>query len=217
MLNNTISKCMNNGLKIDNVFDIGACSGSWSTNLQIQLLRNSKFFLFEANPTHLSELIISGMKYFFATLSDEDGKVVDFYNSDTTGDSYYKETTTWYDNKKPTKRQTTTIDAIMELHNLPIPNLLKIDTQGSELDILTGSTKLIGKTELIVCEMPIIEYNRGSPVISDYLKFFSQNDYIPIELVEVHHAENTLLQIDVLFMLRSAKNQFLGESKTIRV
>jgi len=105
----------------------------------------------------------------------------------------------------------------MELHNLPIPNLLKIDTQGSELDILTGSTKLIGKTELIVCEMPIIEYNRGSPVISDYLKFFSQNDYIPIELVEVHHAENTLLQIDVLFMLRSAKNQFLGESKTIRV
>jgi len=67
MLNNTISKCMNNGLKIDNVFDIGACSGSWSTNLQIQLLRNSKFFLFEANPTHLSELIISGMKYFFAT------------------------------------------------------------------------------------------------------------------------------------------------------
>ena len=103
------------------------------------------------------------------------------------------------------------------MNNLPIPNLLKIDTQGSELDILSASTSVLGKTEIILCEMPIIEYNMGAPQIYEYLSFFKNYDYIPVEIAQVHKAEDTLLQIDFVFMTRSAKEKYLSSYNTIRV
>jgi len=124
----------------------------------------------------------------------------DFYNGTNTGDSYYKETTTIYDDKTSIKMPTVTLDELIEQNNLPIPQLLKLDTQGSELDILQGATKLLGKTELIVTELPIIEYNKGAPNISEYLEFFKSHDYIPVDVLEVHRGEETLIQLDILII-----------------
>lgn len=213
ILNNLTQKNMS----INTVYDIGAHNGSWSRWMRSSALRSSNFFLFEANQAHLSDLMVTGMNYFIDLLSSEDKEFVEFYNSNTTGDSYYKENTTWFDEKPPVRKKCTTIDRLIEQHNLPIPNLLKIDTQGSELDILSGAKKILGKTELIVCEMPIIEYNLGAPTISEYLKFFSSYDYLPVDVVEIHRAEEILLQLDLIFMLRSTKTHFLGPNKTIRV
>jgi FkbM family methyltransferase len=206
-----------NGLKIDNVYDIGACNGSWTRWIQHQILPNSKFFLFEANSNYFSDLITTGHPFFLNVLSDEGREFVDFYPGFNTGDSYYKETTKWYDDIKPTRTPCTTLDRLIEKNNLPIPNLVKIDTQGSELDILSASKKILGTTEMIICEMPIIEYNRGAPNISHYLSFFQDHDYIPVEVVEIHRAENVVLQLDLIFMLRSAKNEFLGNEDKIRI
>jgi FkbM family methyltransferase len=213
----TLDNYLGKGLAINTVYDIGAHNGSWSKWVRSSILPSSNFFLFEANQVHLSELMVTGMNYFIDILSSEDKEFVEFYNSDTTGDSYYKENTTWFDGKPPIRKNCTTIDRLIEQHNLPIPNLLKIDTQGSELDILSGAKKILGKTELIVCEMPIIEYNLGAPTFSEYLKFFSSYDYLPIDVIEVHRAEGILLQLDLIFMLRSTKTRILGENKTIRV
>ena len=212
-----IDKVLDKGFKINTVYDIGAYNGSWSKWVRSSVLPSANFYLFEANQSHLSDLMVTGMNYFIDVLSSEDREYVEFYNSDTTGDSYYKENTTWYDGKSAFHRKCTTLDKMINQHNLPIPNLLKIDTQGSELDILSASKNILGKTELIVCEMPVIEYNKGAPTFSEYLKFFSQNDYIPFDLVEVHRAEETLLQLDLIFMLRSAKTRLFGPNKTIRV
>lgn len=215
-ITNLLHDLRNKGMSFENVYDIGACNGSW-TRLVRQTLIDSKFYLFEANSHYLSDLIITGHSFFINVLSNEGREFVDFYPGCNTGDSYYKETTTWYDGKTPVRMPCTTLDKLIEEKNLPIPNLLKIDTQGSELDILSASKKLLGKTELILCEMPIIEYNSGAPNISEYLNFFRDHDYVPVELIETHRAEGIVFQLDFAFMLRSAKNEFLGEFKTLRV
>jgi len=69
------------------------------------------------------------------------------------------------------------LDELIDKHNLPIPDFIKLDTQGSELDILKGATKIVGKTPLIFTEMPIIEYNKGAPKFSEYMDFFKAHDY----------------------------------------
>ena len=212
-----IKKLEFNKMQFNVCYDIGACNGSWTRWVQANILPDSKFYLFEANSHYLSDLIITGHSFFLNVLSNESREFVDFYPGCNTGDSYYKETTTWYDDQKPVRMPCTTLDKIIEEKNLPIPNLLKIDTQGSELDILSASKKLLGKTELILCEMPIIEYNSGAPNISQYLNFFRDHDYVPVELIETHRAEGIVFQLDFAFMLRSAKNEFLGEFKTLRV
>ena len=212
-----LQECKERGFIPQVCFDVGACDGSWTRHVQTNVLPDSEFYLFEANQHYLSDLIVTGHSFFINVLSNEGREFVDFYPGCNTGDSYYKETTTWYDDKQSVQMPCTTIDKLIEEKNLPIPNLLKIDTQGSELDILSASKKLLGKTELIFCEMPLIEYNSGAPNISKYLSFFQDHNYIPIEILEIHKAEDVLIQIDLAFMLRSAKNEFLGECKTIRV
>jgi len=214
---NLIAQLKERGMHFDVCYDIGACNGSWARWIQSNVLQDSKFYLFEANSHYLSDLIITGHSFFLNVLSNENREFVDFYPGCNTGDSYYKETTTWYDEKKPVRMPCTTLDKLIEENNLPIPNLVKIDTQGSELDILSASKKILGKTELILCEMPIIEYNKGAPNISAYLEFFRDHDYIPVELLEIHRAEGIVFQVDFAFMLRSAKNEFLGKEQTIRV
>lgn len=217
MIFQLVNKLKQNRMRFDTCYDIGACNGSWTRHIQTNVLPDSKFYLFEANQHYLSDLIITGHSFFINVLSNEGREFVDFYPGCDTGDSYYKETTKWYDKQNAIKLPCTTLDKLIEENKLPIPNFLKIDTQGSELDILSAAKSVLGKTELILCEMPIIEYNSGAPNISEYLDFFRDHDYIPVEVIEIHRSEGIILQLDFAFMLRSAKNEFLGREEMIRV
>jgi FkbM family methyltransferase len=208
---------MDRGLKIDTVFDIGACSGDWSLEFK-HTLPNSQFFLFEANYKWAPSLERTNFPYFSGTVLSKPGKeFVEFYDEQSTGASYYKENTGWFENKVATKYPCKTLDEIILQCNLPIPNLVKLDTQGSELDILAGAKSIIGKTDLIYIECPIVNYNQGAPNIYEYINFFLVNDYIPIDCYELHKLENVLIQLDILFMRRETKEKFLGSHPNIKV
>ena len=105
----------------------------------------------------------------------------------------------------------------MATYNLPIPNFIKLDTQGSELDILAGATSIIGKTDLVYTECPIINYNLGAPNAHEYINFFLTNDYIPIDCYEIHKLENVLVQLDILFMRKESKEKYLGKHQNIKI
>jgi FkbM family methyltransferase len=216
-LNKIIFAAKSNGLNIETVYDIGACTGSWSMNMRYSLLPNAKFYLFEANPDYEKDLQGRNMPYFMTVLSNPERGEVEFYNGKNTGDSYYKETTKIYDEMSCIKLKTQTLDNLIQEHNLPTPQFIKLDTQGSELDILDGAKTILGKTEFILTEMPIVEYNKGAPKFSDYVDAMRVNDYVPIDIIDIIRAEDTLLQVDVLFMLKSAKEKFLGVYDVIRV
>ena len=59
-----------------------------------------------------------------------------------------------------------------------LPDFIKIDTQGSELDILKGGEKTISNCSLIYLECPIIEYNLGSPNLNDYINNVDTEDAV---------------------------------------
>jgi len=217
VINNYLFMMEEKGLRFKTVYDVGACNGLWSTTLKEDYLYESEFIMFEANSEYNEVLKSTGIRYFNTVLSSPGRGEVEFFNGTNTGDSYYKETTTIYDQMDSIKLPTTTLDDLIEKYNLQIPQLLKLDTQGSELDILSGATKLVGKTELILTELPIIEYNKGAPNISDYLNYFKAHDYIPIDVIEVHRGEHTLIQLDILFILREAKNKYLSPNVQVRV
>ena len=110
---NIISK----GFNIQNVYDVGAHKGLWSKSLKGSLLKNSNFFLFEANLSHEKDLISTGYPYFINLLSDTI-KEVKFYNNNNTGDSYFMENTNEYEEKNFVIKTTTTLDVIVKNENL---------------------------------------------------------------------------------------------------
>lgn len=206
------------GMSILNVYDIGACRGEWANSMKFGGLKASNFFLFEANPENVPFLVNTGFPHFINILSKPGQEFVTFYkNSASTGDSYYKENSKWFDEVSGTQALCKTLNDLMQEHKLPIPNLVKMDTQGSELDILAGASNILGKTQLFYVECPIVRYNLGAPNIQEYLEFFIKRDYIPVDLFEIHRGEQTLIQIDIMFMLREIKERYLGKNEYVRV
>jgi len=216
MIENFLKLMLSNGLEIKTVYDIGACQGKWSTNIKNKILFSSDFYLFEANSNYNSILEKTGFKYFNKVLSNPGRETVIFFNGTDTGDSYYKETTKWYDDTTSIELPCITLDSLIQQHNIPKPDFIKIDTQGSELDILAGAESVIKDVKLIYTECPIIQYNIGSPNINDYLNFFKKNNFVPIDVFEIHKLENILVQIDIMFVRYDIKNDFLGKTKNIR-
>lgn len=204
------------GLKINTVYDIGANKGTWAVGVKETVLPNSYFYLFEGNPTHKPHLDNTGFPYYIGILSNPGRTSVEYYAENTTGDSYYKENTAHYDNKISCTMPCATLDSVVTEAGLPPPGLLKIDTQGSELDILSGALNLLPVVDLVYLECPIIEYNLGAPNIQEYLDFMKQHNFIPMDILEVHTSEHTLLQVDIMFINKIARDALYGNNNYIR-
>jgi FkbM family methyltransferase len=179
------------------VYDVGAHNGSW-TNQVSRILKSADFYLFEPNTNHNSLLEKTGFKYFNDVLSDQK-KSIEWFGVGGLGDSYFKESSQPFENVPPKEIVTNTLNSYIQDSQLPVPQLLKIDTQGSELDIIAGSSDFIGSVKYVLLECPLIEYNFGAPNIQNYLITMQNLGFRPIDVTEVHYVNNMSVQIDIAF------------------
>lgn len=216
-LEHYLTTIQQDGLKIDTVYDIGANVGSWSTALKQNILKDSHFYLFEGDPEHDQRLQATGLPYYIGILSNPGRDFVEYYRGGTsTGNSYYKENTIFYDDSVPVRMPARTLESIVTECNMPVPNFLKIDTQGSELDILRGAESLLSGVDLIYLECPIGKYNLGAPNIQEYLEYMASQNFIPSDLLEIHTADRVLIQIDIMFINIATKDRLYGVNHTNR-
>tara|TARA_B100000795_G_scaffold239786_1_gene201625 strand:- start:69 stop:701 length:633 start_codon:yes stop_codon:yes gene_type:complete len=208
---------MKKNVKIENIYDIGAYRGKWSTFLSNTSLKNKKFFLFEANIENNIYLKKLNFKYFISVLSDKI-KEVKFYSKAHTGDSYYLEQTNFYKkNLISVLKKTNTLDDIVTKNNLPFPDFIKIDTQGSEIDILKGGKKVVENCNIILLECPIIQYNLGSPNLSEYIEYLNLINFVPYDICETHNIDKVLIQIDILFVRKSIIKDINNDQKILNI
>ena len=84
------------------------------------------------------------------------------------GSSMYLEDTAMFDDKIVEKKEITTIDDEFEDR---VFDFIKIDTQGSELDILKGGERVVSKAKWLLLELSFLEFNKGAPLIDDVLAY----------------------------------------------
>ncbi len=216
-LNYHLTNLIKKDLRLNIIYDIGAHEGEWSSFLNKTSLKDKKFYLFEANKENESYLKKLNFKYFIEVLSDKEKKV-NFFSKVSSGDSYFIEQTSIYKNDcKPKVKNTTTIDDIVKKKDLPLPDFIKIDTQGSEIDILKGAKQSISKCSLIYLECPIIEYNLMSPNMNEYVKYLDFIGFVPYDVCEVHVIDNVLIHIDILFIKKSVLNKIHPGKKILNI
>ena len=216
-LNSNLIDLIKKEVQIQNIYDIGAYKGEWSTLLNNTSLKNKNFFLFEANEENEIFLKKLNFKYFISVLSDKI-KDVKFYSKAHTGDSYYLEQTNFYQkNLLPKMKKTNMLDNIVEKNNLPFPDFIKIDTQGSEIDILKGGQKVVESCKIILLECPIIQYNLGSPNLSEYINYLNSINFVPHDICETHNIDQVLIQIDILFIKKSIINDINHDKKILNI
>lgn len=160
------------------IYDIGACVLYWERHARA-IWPNSEIYLFDAS-FHLETLYNNtNQKYELCVLTDTNGKSVKFYEDPMkpSGSSYYKENTEFYNETHATERLGYTLDYIVEKNNWPLPNLIKLDVQGAELDILKGATKCLSTCDDIILESQHINYNDGAPMVQDVIDFMKSINF----------------------------------------
>ncbi len=184
-------------MRIETVYDIGAHRGEWTRKVRARL-PDAEFVLFEANEVHAQALEESAERFFIAVLSSEE-KLVKFYGSGGPGDSYFREAAGGHDGVTPRSIRAERLDDLIETHGLPLPDFIKTDVQGAELDVLQGGRAALTNASLVLLECPIVEYNEGAPTIHDYFRFMEEHEFTPIDVVEWHWRGGRTVQVDVLF------------------
>jgi FkbM family methyltransferase len=184
------------------VLDIGAHHGEFYYELK-KHVPNSRVYSIEALPENMEKLLSINPLSLQAVLSDK-RQLVNFYlpNDEmipTTGASYYCEKTDFYTNPRILQLETITLNELSQIYEIPLVyDLIKIDTQGSEIDILKGATNI--RTKYLLLEMPLMEYNKNAPNFNQYLDYLNKNNFYPVEIVEEHkYIHGEIIQIDMLF------------------
>jgi len=203
---------LKNNLAINTVYDIGACRGYWTENYLKTVDNEADIYLFEANP--FCEPFLKEYNYFIKLLSSEDNLLIKYnINSEIdTGESYYKEKTEFYKNSKEILLYSHTLETICLEYNIPKPDLMKLDTQGSELDILKGSINIWKNSKLLILEVPLIEYNLNSPNIQEILDFLKKHKFLPFKVLNELFSEDYLVQLDLVFINQEVKAQYVSQT-----
>jgi FkbM family methyltransferase len=79
------------------------------------------------------------------------------------------------------------LDEIMAKEHLNAPDLLKIDTQGSEFDILRGSTHTLRETSLIEVEVEFYPMYEGQPLFADLDPLLRSSGFELLYLNRIFH------------------------------
>jgi len=166
---NYLYKLKEEGFEPKVIYDIGSSLTHWAKVVK-NIWPEAKIILFDAFQP--AEFLYKDYDYNIGLLSNTDGKKIKFYQNNywPGGNSYYRENTEYFPEDKYIVMEAKTLDTIVKERGFPLPNFIKIDTQGSEIDILEGATNTIRNATKMVIELQHKEYNLGAKLANDSLK-----------------------------------------------
>ena len=170
----------NNGFEPKVIYDIGSCALHWTKEAK-KLWPDATYILFDAfSPV---EFLYKGYDYHIGCLSDTNDNDVKFYQNDYLpgGNSYYREIGCdgkYFPEDKFVIKTTTTLERVVKKRKFPYPDFIKIDVQGSEVDIIKGGIDIIKNAKHLIVELQHTEYNKGAlksdvslPLIEELINF----------------------------------------------
>ena len=191
------------GINFNKVLDIGAYLGTWKEMFE-KIFPSSKILMIEANRQKEEDLKKKG-KYLIALLGSKNNEIINYFKCEnehiSSGNSVYKELTNY--KFQPEERKTITLSTLLK--NSVGFDLIKIDTQGSELEILKGGKRIIKKTKFLLLEISIAEYNLKAPQCQQVLKYLEDNNFLLVDIFDLHYRNGSLTHFDGFFVNKKYK------------
>ena len=194
------------------ILDVGAQIGDFYRESK-EAWPDSQIMMIEATQECEPYLKETGGNYLIAVLSDSK-KTIPFYKTKlaetNTGNSVYKELTSAYsdENLIVEERNTYTLDELYDGYTATF-DLIKLDTQGSEIDIMNGGSRLIKNTSVIIVEVSHVEYNEKAPLVDEVREYMESVGFIyNMEIGQTYSNEfNGLIQRDLVFVNKELINE----------
>lgn len=156
-------------------YDIGSSVLHWTQ--VVEQVWKTKIILFDAFQP--AEFLYLKYDYNIGLLSDTDDKELKFYQNDFLpgGNSYYREkfeNSKYFPEENHIIKKSNKLDTVVTNRKFPYPDLVKIDVQGSEMDVIKGGINVISHCKFLIVEMQHIEYNENAPLVGQTLPFIEQ-------------------------------------------
>lgn len=186
------------------ILDIGANIGQFHFQARREY-PGSYIFSIEAAAECEESLKQLTTEYAIVLLA-KDNSEYNFYSRKTdptcTGNSIYRELTQFYsdDQLQIIKQKGIKLDDLFTEDTKF--DLIKIDTQGSELDIILGGEQLVSKAKGVLLEVSLTQYNEGAPLYQEVIDFMEERGFTPVAILDeaFNHGSH---QQDILFLNNS--------------
>ena len=175
------------------IYDIGSHTLHWTKEAK-NIWTKAEIVAFDAIEEAEELYKSKDVKYNIGVLSDVDNKIVKFYENkeNPAGNSYYKEighpnSINVFPEHSYSEKIAMTLETVVKQNNFLLPDMVKIDVQGAELDILHGGMNIINNAKYLIIELQNVEYNRGAPLENITIDFLNKNGW---EIVEAKFSNN---------------------------
>lgn len=161
------------------VYDIGACVLHWYNKARL-VWPSASFVAFDAVEEAAFLYHEARLQYAVGVLSDQDDRSVDFfYNVEMPGGcSYYRENKKvnppagrFYTEQHKRTVKTKTLDTVVLENGFPLPDLIKMDIQGAELDVLRGAPRCLQHAKDVILELQDLDFNEGAPKSEEVVSY----------------------------------------------
>ncbi len=205
----SLNNLRNIGFSPKMVVDCGAYEGQWALELK-SIFPESKILMIEAqkNKTEILAKLCDRHRNFnfkIALLSSVKDQNQTFFESETSSHIYNNEHEA--NNEQLQVYPTSTLDDILIQSGLPLPNFLKLDVQGHELEVLKGGSMALASAEFCLLELTLIEIGDRVPLMLPVLNFMDDKNFQLYDLTQFMRrpSDKALYQVDALFIKKNSK------------
>ena len=199
-----LQQALQNGLKPNSIIDVGAASG---TPALYQVFPKARHILIEPLEEFIPQLDslvdkLDRADYLIAAAGKEQGSIVINVHPDLVGSSIYKEEEDSNVNGVERTVPVVTLDQVCQEKGAEGPYLIKVDTQGAELDVLMGAEAILKETEFVILEVSLFEFFKGGPQLYDCISFMKERGFVAYDLFDIHYRllDGAVSQIDIAFV-----------------
>lgn len=190
------------------IYDLGANNGAWTSDC-MRTFPDAKYYLFE--PQYEMHKILENvycgadnvqvLKFGIGRTCEQ--KVLTIWE-DLAGSSFLPDVnSTFLNSGKQRILDIKSLDYLVDSKLVELPNLVKMDIQGFELEALQGSSKLFGYTDIFILETSFYRYNSPShPIANEIIDFMWKNDYVLYDFAGFSRRplDGALGQCDMVFV-----------------
>lgn len=200
LLEDALRRLRNHNIEIASLIDVGSGDGFWSRAFN-KHFPDRHHLLVEANEVHqpaLSKQCQENKRWQLAMTAV----------GGTTGTGYFDgsdpligqlATEPW--NEKYHPCQVTTLDDLLEKQPVPGPFMIKLDTHGVEIPILSGASKTLKQTNAIVIEAYNFTFGGVAVPFWELCRYMHDLGFRPLDVFDLLYREidGAFWQFDLLF------------------
>lgn len=199
-----LQQAFENGLNPKTIIDVGAAKGTPALYKVFPKARHVLIEPLEEFAPCLDTLVgnLDNAEYILAAATSHPGSIVINVHPDLVGSSIYKEEEESNVNGVERIIPAIQIDQLCLDKSTQGPYLIKIDTQGSELDVLRGALSILEETEFIILEVSLFEFFQDGPQIYDCMKFMNDHGFVAYDIFDLQYRllDRAMSQVDIAFV-----------------